>query len=142
MKDFPSMMDYFTKNGTLDKPLVTFTDKNGTPSKLYQVSRNGSSILVTIDGRDRLPLVRAHFLSDIEAGNWFAENEVSELTKSQADRQTSPADRLKYYQDNATETTREMFERLITQKMSNESVKTYLQNQAKIDGLSAEIIFK
>lgn len=140
--DHVSLVNYLTQNGRLNKPDIVFTNEKGQPANLYTVVRHNGSILAVCNGRDKIPLVRQHFLSDDEASEWFKEHEVSETTISEADSKATDQERLNHYQDNAALTTREMFDRLCSQKMSDEGIKAYLEKQAAIDGLSAEVLFK
>jgi preprotein translocase subunit Sec63 len=97
--------------------------------------------MAIVDGRDKMPLVRQHLLSDAEAAEWFKTHEVSELTIFEADSKATPQDRLKHYQGNATELTKEMFDRYCKEKMSDGNIKTFLQADAKAWGVGAEVIY-
>jgi hypothetical protein len=139
--DHASLVNYLTQNGRYDKPDIVFTDGKGKPANLYEVTRHNGSILAVANGRDKIPLVRQHFLSDDEAADWFKINECSDVVKNEADSKATAQDRLKYYQDNATELTKEMYERLCSQKMSDEGIKSFLKKQAEIEGPGAEVLF-
>ena len=142
VQDRASLLKFLTSEGRYDTPLIVFTDKNWKPAKLYEVTKRNGAILAIIDGKDRMPLVRQHFLSDSEAGDWFKAQESSESTKREADSKATPQDRLAVYQRDALETTKDEFDKLISEKLSNDSIKNYLTAQAAVDNMSAEILFK
>ena len=139
--DHASLVNYLTQNGRLNKPDIVFTDEKGNHANLYTVTRHNGSILAVCNGRDKIPLIRQHFLSDDDACSWFKEREVSQSTISEADSKTIQ-ERLKHYQDNATALIKDQYEKLCSEKLSNESIKAYLEKQAEIDNLGAEIFFK
>jgi hypothetical protein len=141
VQDRASLLKFLTSEGRYDDPLIVFSDKNGKPAKLYEVKRGNGHIVATVDGYDKLPLTRQHFLSDSEAGDFFKLNEHSERVIKQAEK-LQPAERLQYYQNNATEVVKDEFDTLLRDKLSDISIKSYLEGQAKIDNMGAEIIFK
>jgi hypothetical protein len=140
--DRASLLKFLTSDGRYDKPAITFSDNSGRPAKLYEVTRHNGSILAVVDGKDQMPLIRQHFMSDDEAADWFKTNECSDIVKNEADSKATAKDRLKHYQENATELTRDEFKKLCSEKLNNDSIKSYLEKQAAIDGMGAEVLFK
>lgn len=141
VQDRDSLLKFLTSEGRYDKPMIIFSDKNGKPAKLFEVTRNNGRIMATVDGADKLPLIRQHFLSDDEASAWFKSHEVSEKTINEAEAKTTAPERLAVYQRDALETTKDEFNKLCSEKLSNESIKAYLESQAKIENLGAEVLF-
>ena len=141
VQDRASLLKFLTSEGRYDTPLIVFSDKNGKTAKLYEVTKRNGAILAIIDGKDRMPLVRQHFLSDYEAGDFFKSNEFSERVIKEADK-LQPLERLQYYQSNASEVVKDEFDKLSSDKLSNDSIKSFLEKHAAIDSLSAQVIFK
>jgi hypothetical protein len=141
VQDRASLIRFLTEDGRFDPPMIVCTDRDGNPAKLYEVKRENGHIIATIDGADKLPLIRQHFVSDAEAGDWFKSNEHSEKVIKEADKLSSP-ERLQYYQSNASEVVKDEFDKLITEKLSNDSITDYFKKQAAVDNMSAEILFK
>jgi hypothetical protein len=137
-----SLESFLTQNGRYNGPSIVFTDDKGAPVRIYEVTKNNGSVLAIVDGKDKMPLVRQHFLSDVEAADWFKTLEVSETTINEADSKATAQDRLKHYQDNANTITQEMYEQLCSEKMSDSNIKTFLQADATARGVGAEVIFK
>lgn len=139
--DQASMIKYLTENGRYNKPAIVFTNEAGKPARIYEVTKKNGSIIAIVDGADKLPLIRQHFVSDSEAGDFFKSNEHSEKVIKEAEK-LQPQERLKYYQDNATEVTKDEYDRLVSDKLSNDSLTEYFKKQAAIDNMGAEILFK
>ena len=141
VKDRASLLKFLTEEGRYNDPIIIFSDKNGTPVKIYEVTRNNGHIMATVDGADKLPLIRQHFVSDSEAGDFFKVNEHSEKVIKEAEK-LQPQERLQYYQQNATVIVKDEFDKLISEKLSNNSITDYFKKQAAIDNMGAEILFK
>ena len=140
--DYDSLMNYLTRGGRLNKPDIVFTNERGVPVKLYEVNRKNGNIMVTIDGKDQMQIARQSLLSDSEAADWFKQHEVSEITIEEADAKPMSSDRLKHYQDNASPSVLEMYDRFYNKKLSDEGVLSFLEKQAATYNLIGEIIFK
>jgi len=131
------MQDYLTDNGRRDPISFSFVNNGLHPANIFEVHRNGKSIEAVLNADERkIPLQSFEFVNNEETNLFFNERSSDELNQ-EADRMLSAWDVVKFYRDNADDTVKEEYQKLLSDRMSDEGIRKYL----KYRNLDAEIFF-